>query len=89
MKWTAIFLSFLILMNGCTIRVEPLNEKKAAKHSSKKKAVTKHEQKRPVVSPTPTPLMNQPMQLEPLEKPTPMIKVPPSALANQWTMTSV
>ena len=63
---------------GCTIKVEPL-PKKPVKQS------TSHRHRRhpahPHVSPTPTPTPghNKPLQLQPTESPTPLIKIPPQA----------
>ncbi len=77
MTWARTLLTCLLIMTGCTIKVEPLH-KKPVKHS-----YSHHAKKRvshPKVSPTPTPnTYDRPLQLQPANSPTPIIKIPPTA----------
>jgi hypothetical protein len=89
MTWwrtTLIYYVAVLMLTGCTIKVEPLEKKpvKVYKH----KTVKRHSH--PSVTPTPAPHTDHgPMLLEPTESPTPVIHIPPTALANQWSMLSV
>ncbi len=74
---------------GCadyTIKIEPI--KKPAKHQVKHKSKPKRSPT-PTPKPKATPTPKQPLELEPTERPTPIIKIPPTAIVNQWTMTNV
>jgi hypothetical protein len=90
MKWLGIsyFIWFTVcaLFVGCAdydLKLVPKH--KPAKHSHQVHKPKPHRTPIPAARPAP----KQPLYLEPTDKPTPMITIPPSALANQWTMTGV
>jgi hypothetical protein len=85
MTWPkTIWIMVLIwLITGCTIKIEPIPQKKPVKTHKHRSHSRPHRTPTPTPEPSIAPRM--PMQLEPTDRPTPIIVVPPNFARNMST----
>jgi len=75
LKMQCLFICLILIFTGCTVTIEPIPKHQPVKHSTAKK---RHHAALPKKTPTPTPVKAMPpLHLEPTDRPTPMIHVPP------------
>lgn len=76
MTW--IRLALVVLLAGCTIKIEPLPAKKPVKRHRHTQKAKPHVTPTPTPTCTPTPCPKQPLQLEHMGAPTPIVNIPRS-----------
>jgi len=81
MRWIPVIV-VSIMFSGCTIKVEPL-----PKQSAKQQHHSTSHRNHPRPSPTPMPDIHRPMQLEPTDRPTPIIHIDPQAVVTPMDLS--